>query len=75
MQWTGLVDKNGVEIYEGDICKFDTIKFESYEAEHGLVGAVNYSHGQLVFDKTWGFFVVRSSVEVIGNIYENPELL
>ncbi len=83
MQFTGLLDKNGKEIYEEDIVK--AIAIEKY-AEDSIVsdviygscgqweirakgGSHEYTHGLPV---NWGAW---ASIEVIGNIYENPELL
>jgi hypothetical protein len=73
LQFTGLHDKNGKEIYEGDICRFDVREGGVGEpAYHGLVGQVGFSFGCY----TIGDFLSHyHSLEVIGNIYENPELL
>jgi len=68
-QYTGLKDKNGTEIYEGDIVK----QFNGLTAECKW----DSQFAGFVYDKE-GMVDVESShncVEVIGNIYENPELL
>jgi uncharacterized phage protein (TIGR01671 family) len=78
MQYTGLKDKNGKEIYEGDIVRY--IRKEGKEVKFGncFINANEYS--------CWGFYLSDGDCdeiitdyprdyEVIGNIYENPELL
>jgi len=72
-QFTGLTDKNGKNIFEGDICN----------DRYGFVGVVEY------FDEFGGFVVKheykdrivsiqldvnRNKFEVIGNLFENPEM-
>ncbi|WP_170019229.1 YopX family protein [Campylobacter sp. RM16190] len=72
MQYTGLKDKNGVEIYEGDIIKkIGDIKTYSIVFD-GVLAAY------LMDDGTGGYGLnqmLLRDFEVIGNIYENPELL
>ena len=73
MQYTGVKDKNGKEIYEGDIVKIDD---EVYEIK--WVGAgLSAVKGERRFD-WWKFAKIDGGSyipEIIGNVYENPELL
>lgn len=69
MQFSGVTDRHGVEIYEGDIISFE----DSYDTE------IRFEQGTFGYEGSFGFLSLLdtnlSASEVIGNIYENPDLL
>lgn len=80
MQSTGLKDKNGVEIYEGDIVKVTNHPFQKKEDSAGIEIDGDYLIGWSDHNLTWLagdllLYQLKPYIEVIGNIYENPELL
>ena len=74
MQFTGLLDKNGKEIYEGDI-----VEYENSNAGYGRPRNEEISRDEIPIIESHAEFAEYrgwwSSGEVIGNIYENPELV
>ena len=77
MQFTGLKDKNGKEVYEGDVITCYAVQRETHDAieKHEKI-EVKYSDGYFYpFGYNCGWRSYVDDIEVIGNIYENPELL
>ena len=72
VQFTGLLDKNGKEIYGGDICRvYDLYRKEWFKDK------VLFTNGIFHFSN-WRIPIIHedfSKIEIIGNIYENSELL
>lgn len=74
-QYTGLEDKNGKRIFEGDI-----VEGLDYTAEDGGYGIIGFEEGAFdvsnndicgtFYENYWG-----KDFEVIGNVYDNPELM
>jgi uncharacterized phage protein (TIGR01671 family) len=67
MQYTGLKDKNGKEIYEGDV--LENKWGQKSKLEYGEF----YDSG--IYVSGFGISICPEESEVIGNIYENPELI
>lgn len=77
MQYTGLQDKNGKDVYEGDIIYFEEPEFESEMLTCLVVffeGAfcAKWRNGYITLQDANGEF---DKVEILGNIYESPDLL
>lgn len=78
MQSTGLKDKNGVEIYEGDIIRTseygtgDRVNYRGYDLFN-----IIFKDGAFRLDSKYRAYFLNDGFycEIIGNIYENPEIM
>jgi len=79
MQFTGLKDKNGKECYEGHIIRF-------LELDQSVEDLTSHDFGEIVWNDSQAWFEIAEhdqplgaylpeDIEIIGNKYENPELL
>ena len=69
-QYTGLTDKNGAKVFEGDIV---SLGGANYPVIFNTLG--NCAEFALTDGVPFGFDYVHVPMEVVGNIYDNPELL
>lgn len=74
-QFTGLTDKNGKEIYEGDIISYWPFCAEGYQNTKAKVPELTAFHWFEELELMLTEYPNQCEIEVIGNIYENPELL
>ena len=76
MQSTGLTDKNGKEIYEGDIVRYETNYYRKHKTH---ITAIEWSedleHDGFGEPLAIGYIFRGYNIEIIGNIYENKDLL
>ena len=81
MQFTGVLDANDKKIYEGDIVTNETeIVIPDKNGEYDFTGEYKRTRCVVAYDSHWGSFEFTDETnwgkfEVIGNIYENPELI
>lgn len=81
MQSTELKDKNGKEIYEGDVVRFSDCDGDVYatpvvwDKNYACFGVSFSGKYPISFDYLEEFYTALKDIEVAGNIYKNPELL
>lgn len=77
-QYTGLTDKNGMKIFEGDIVHIHDALLQSCEPYHEFDGYVDFSDGAfrvVGLDGAIHYRWLDYDVTITGNVHDNPELL
>lgn len=83
-QFTGYKDDEGQEIFEGDLIRYQYEDYDAYTGWRGLrevTDEVVFEYGSFRLKNTYPFYIDRlwdmnnPKVEVIGNIWDNPELI
>ena len=79
-QFTGLKDKNGVEIYEKDVVSYSDYYIGDFDIPSGK-GVVEFDNGEYIVSgpefapKLCSEEIKNEHIEIIGNVFENPELV
>lgn len=86
-QYTGLTDKNGKKVFDGDICEFSVFDYNGHDTQYK--GVVVYTGSRYMlwkskeseyygsdggFDLDWVMWQ-DDEFEIVGNIFDNPELI
>ena len=76
LQYTGLKDINGIDIYEGDLVKYESLITASDNPYIAIIfWDVEASCWAIIASDNRLYLLLDFDLEVIGNIYENPELM